>query len=123
VKNPSSFAALLTSLAIFTACSTPEESARADAAAHQRKLAEQARENLDREREREAERRADIEEARANAAEDAADRARDIAEKRADAAEDAARLRAYEVEYARQLGKKPSQLTPSERAWIRDKYD
>jgi hypothetical protein len=115
--------AALACLAFIASCSTPEERARADAAARQRELSEQARENFERQREQDQERRADIEDARQKAAEDAAERARDIAEKRADAARDAARLRAYEVEYARQLGKTPSQLTPAERAWIREQFD
>ena len=115
--------AILAVLTLLASCSTPEERARADAHARQRDLAEEARDNFEREREREQERRSDIEDARRKAAEDAAERARDVAEKRAEAAQDAAKLRAYEVEYARQLGKKPSQLTPAERAWIRDKFD
>ncbi len=114
---------ILASLALITACSTPEERARKDAEAHQRHLADQARKNLEREREREKDRQEEIEDARRKAAEDAADRAKEVAEKRADAARDAAKIRAYEEEYARQLGKKPSQLTPAERAWIRDKFN
>ncbi len=108
---------------LFVACSTPEQRAQADAAhrrrqaaEHQRDLEDEARENFQREREQQ-------DEARRDAAEDAADRSREVAEKRQEAAEDAARYRAYEAEYARQLGKKPSQFTPAERAWIREKFD
>ena len=123
-------------LSIFSAsvlllgCSTPDERANAQVAADRRerieqhrRLEEEARENFEREREREQERREELAEARREAAEDAAERARDIAERRREDAESAARYRAYEVEYARQLGKRPSQLTPAERAWVRDNFD
>lgn len=105
-------------LLVFTACSTPEQ----QAADRQRKLHEQARERFEEQKERERERAEDVAEARRRAAEDAQDRARDVAEARERAAEDAARYRAYETEYARQLGKKPSQLTPAERQWVRDNF-
>lgn len=115
---------------LIAACSTPEQRAQADAARrrheaaeHQRDLEDQARENFRQEKERHEEGYPDRDEARREAAEDAADRGREVAEKREEAAEDAARYRAYEAEYARQLGKKPSQLTPAERAWIREKFD
>ena len=108
---------------LLTGCSTPEERAREDAAERKAKAAERQRELEEEARENFQEAKAREQEAREEAAEDAADRAREVAEKRQEAAEDAARYRAYEAEYARQLGKKPSQLTPAERAWIREKFD
>ncbi len=100
------------------ACSTPEE----QAAARQRKLCEDAREKFEEQKKEERERAEEVADARRRAAEDAADRAQEVADARKRAAEDAARYRAYEQEYARQLGKKPSQLTPEERAWVRDHF-
>ena len=90
---------------------------------HQKQLEEEARENFERERDRHAGIHDDREEARREGAEESADRAREIAEEREEVAEEASRYRAYEVVYARQLGKRPSQLTPAERAWVRTKFD
>lgn len=109
---------LLFPILLLAACSTPEESARRDA----QKRAEEARERQIEAAERAREDAEDREDARREAAEDAADRAREIAEKREEAAREAAKYRAFETEYARQLGKRPSQLTPDERAWIRSRY-
>ena len=121
---------LLCAAITFSGCATPEEKARAeaaerrqDAAERQRELEEQARENFQREREMEAERRGDFAEARRDAAEDTDERRRDSAERRQEIAEDVRRFREYEVEYARQLGKRPSQLTPAEREWLRANFD
>src|SRR5882762_8406088 len=92
-----------------TACSTPEQRA----AEHQRELQAEAREKFDEQKQEERERAED-------ASADARKRTEDVVDARRRGAEDAARYRAYEEEYARQLGKKPSQLTPAERAWVRD---
>jgi hypothetical protein len=83
-----------------TACSTPEERARAE---RQRRIEDAA-------------------EDRRRAEEDRQRAAEDLAEDRRRAAEDAARLRIYEEEYARSLGKTRSQLTREERAWVRERY-
>jgi hypothetical protein len=124
------FLSLLSASVLLMGCATPEEKARTAAERerraheeHQQQLEEEARENFERERARHAGIDEEDEEARREAAEDAADRAREVAEERAEAAEEASRYRAYEVEYARQLGKRPSQLTPAERAWVREKFD
>lgn len=101
----------LGSLLALTACGTPGQRA----AARQQALAEEARENFEARKEEERERAEE-------AAEEARQRAEEVADARRRAAEDAARYRAYEVEYARQLGKKPSQLTPAERAWVREHF-
>ena len=114
----------LTIIATFliTACSTPEERQRAAAAERQRKLHEEARERFEEQKEKERDRAEEVADARRHAAEDARDRAEEVADARRRAAEDATRYRAYEVEYARQLGKKPSQLTPAERQWVREHF-
>ena len=121
---------ILSASILLMGCATPEEKAQAAAERqrreemeHQKQLEEEARENFERERDRHAGIHDDREEARREGAEEAADRAREIAEEREEAAEVASRYRAYEVVYARQLGKRPSQLTPAERAWVREKFD
>ena len=101
-----------------SACSTPEQRA----AEHQRELRKEAQEKFEEQKEKDKERADDVREARERAAEDARKRTEDIEDARQRAAQDAARYKAYETEYARQLGKKPSQLTPAERQWVRDHY-
>jgi hypothetical protein len=109
---------VLSAALVFAACSTPEQRA----AAHQRQLQEEAREKFSEQKEQERERAEEVANARKDAAEDARKRAEEVTDARRRAAEDAARYRAYEAEYARQLGKKPSQLTPAERAWVREHF-
>lgn len=96
---------------VLSSCASPE--------ARQR---EEARERLEEQKERDKDRAEEVEDARRRAAEDARNRTEDIADARRRGAEEGARYRAYEEEYARQLGKKPSQLTPSERQWVRDHF-
>ncbi len=103
---------------LFSGCSTPEQRA----AAHQRELQEEAREKFAEQKEHEKERAEEVANARKEAAEDARKRTEEVADARRRASEGAARYRAYEEEYARQLGKKPSQLTPAERAWVREHF-
>jgi hypothetical protein len=100
------------------ACSTPQQRA----AAHQRDLQDEAREKFEEQKEQDKERADEVRDARERAADDAKKRTEEIADARQRAAEDAARYKAYETEYARQLGKKPSQLTPEERQWVRDHF-
>lgn len=102
----------------FTACSSPEQRA----AAHQRELREEAREKFEERKQEERDRAEEVADARKDTGEDARKRAEEVADARQRGAEDAARYRAYEAEYARQLGKKPSQLTASERAWVREHF-
>lgn len=104
------------------ACGTPEERARHDAIKRQEKLREEARDHFEEQQKRERERREDIENARREAEEDARDRAKDLAEKRADQEKKDAEFHAYLEEYARALGKKPSQLSPEERMRIYEKF-
>ena len=101
----------IVSALILTSCSTPEERQRV--AAH---------EKYEEQKEKERDRAEEVAEARKRAGEDARDRAQEVSDARRRAAEDAERYRAYEAEYARQLGKKPSQLTPSERQWVREHF-
>lgn len=103
---------------LLAGCASPEQ----QAAARQRQLQEEAREKFEEQKLEERERAEDVADARRHAAEDAQQRTEEVADARRRAAEDAARYRAYEQEYARQLGKKPSQLTPAERAWVRDHF-
>ena len=103
---------------LLAACASPEQ----QAADRQRQLQEDAREKFEEQRQQERERAEDVANARRRATEDARRRTEEVTDARRRAAEDAARYRAYEQEYARQLGKKPSQLTPAERAWVRDHF-
>lgn len=74
-------------------------------------------------REQEARDRAlDRQEERQRAREDAVRAQEDRERDRQEAAEAAARYRIYLEEYARSLGKRPSQLTAEERAWVRERY-
>ena len=91
---------LVAALALPACVSSPQEKA----AEHQRELQEEAKEKFEEQKEKEKE------------------RTEEVADARRRAAEDAARYQAYEAEYARQLGKKPSQLTPEERKWVRDHF-
>jgi hypothetical protein len=92
---------LLLAALMFPACaSSPQERA----AERQRDLQEEAREKFEEQKEKDKERDEEL---------------RDTRER---AAEDATRYTAYEAEYARKLGKKPSQLTPEERKWVRDHF-
>lgn len=110
---------LLVAALIFPACaSTPQERE----ARRQRELHEQAREKFEEQKEREKEHAEEVHEARERAAEDARRHAEDVADARQRAAEDAVRYKAYEAEYARHLGKRPSQLTPAERQWVLDHF-
>ena len=116
--NQLSLSTALCAALLLAACASPEQ----QAADHQRQLREEARERFEERKREERERAEDVAEARRRAAEDAQQRTDDVVDARRRAAEDAARYRAYEQEYARQLGKKPSQLTPEERAWVRDHF-
>ena len=109
---------LAAALAVSGCASTPREKE----AQRQRELHEQAREKFEEQKEKEKEHEEEIREARERAAEDARKHQEDVADARHRAAEDGARYKAYEAEYARQLGKKPSQLTPEERQWVRDHF-
>jgi hypothetical protein len=55
--------------------------------------------------------------------ENAIERDRELSDRRSDAQQRQMNYRAFEAGYARQLGKKPSQLTPEERAWVRDNFE
>jgi hypothetical protein len=99
-------------------CSTPEQRAPD----HQRQLQEEAREKFEEQKDLARERAEEVADARRDSADDARKRSEDVSDARHRAAEDAARYRAYEEEYARQLGKKPSQLTSAERAWVREHF-
>ena len=107
---------------ILSACASPEERRRAAEAERQKELREQAREKFEEEKEKEKERAEEVADARRRAGEDARSRADEVADARRRAAEDAQHYKAYEEEYARQLGKKPSQLTPAERQWVREHF-
>lgn len=109
---------LVAALGVPACVSSPQEKE----AERQRELREQAKEKFEEQKEKEKEHADEIREARERAAEDAKKRTEDIADARQRAAQDAARYKAYETEYARQLGKKPSQLTPEERQWVRDHF-
>ncbi|MEP6672754.1 MAG: hypothetical protein ABJF10_26555 [Chthoniobacter sp.] len=109
---------LVTALALAACVSSPQEKA----AEHQRELQEQAKEKFEEQKEKDKERADEVREARERAADDAKKRTEDVADARQRAAADAARYKAYETEYAHQLGKKPSQLTPEERQWVRDHF-
>ncbi|MEI9892895.1 MAG: hypothetical protein WDN28_03005 [Chthoniobacter sp.] len=91
---------LVAALTLPACVSSPEQKA----AEHQRELQEEAKEKFEEQKEKDKERADEVREARERAA------------------DDAARYKAYEAEYARQLGKKPSQLTPEERQWVRDHF-
>lgn len=108
-------AAVLLATLVLVGCASPEERA-----ADRRRKAERAR--LEQQREADAEFMETRREEQERAREDAAERAGDLAEERRDAADEGARYRAFEREYARQLGKTPAQLTPDERAWIRSRF-
>lgn len=100
-----------------------EEEERRDARDAWNDYREDERESARREKEMGADRRQDEVYAQQESAAAAADRAQDSSTHRAESKEADARYRAYEAEYARQLGKKPSELTPAERAWIREKFN
>jgi Skp family chaperone for outer membrane proteins len=104
------------------ACSTPEERAREDARDRQAKLRKEAQERFEDRRKQERERQEDVEDARRKAQEDARDRAEDIAKEQSEEAKRSAEYHAYLNEYARTLGKKPSQLSPEELKRIHDKF-
>ena len=103
-------------------CASPEERKRAAEAEHQKELREEAKEKFEEQKEKDRERAEDVANARERAAEDARARTEEVTDARRRAAEDGERYRAYEAEYARQLGKKPSQLTPAERQWVREHF-
>ena len=103
---------LIIALAMPACVSSPQEKA----AKHQRELEEQAQEKFEEQKEHEKD-------AREKAAEDSRRQAEDIADARQRAAEDAAKYKAYLEEYAKQLGKKPSQLNRDELQWVRAHYN
>jgi hypothetical protein len=55
--------------------------------------------------------------------EDAAERAREMEDSRWQSQQRAHNYRAFEAGYARQLGKKPSQLSADEREWVRNNFE
>jgi len=103
---------LIAALALPACVSSPQEKE----AKHQQELREQAQEKFEEEKEKEKD-------AREKADEDVKKRAEDIADARQRAADDAGKYKAYLEEYAKQLGKKPSQLTKEELQWVRDHYN
>ena len=122
LSNIGSMKLLSFSLIAALVCSGCASSPQEKAAERQRELQKEAQERFEEQKEKDKERAEEIQDARERAADDARKRTEDVADARRRAADDAARYRAYEAEYARQLGKKPSQLTSEERQWVLDHF-